>query len=77
MSTKVTENAFRRINELIKLEKSQDLAFRIEVIGGGCSGLSYNFTLVPTSEIAQAKFYIEKELPHPHLVFACGFLTSK
>ncbi len=53
MSIEVTENAFRRINELIKLEKSQDLAFRIEVNGGGCSGLSYNFTLVPTSEIAR------------------------
>lgn len=39
----VTENASKRIQELLSEEDNQDVRLRISVLGGGCSGFQYNF----------------------------------
>lgn len=41
----LTASAVRRVQFLIQKQGSQDLALRIGVKGGGCSGLSYTMTL--------------------------------
>lgn len=61
MSIEVTDNAFRRVNELIKLSNNPDSAFRIEVNGGGCSGFSYNFALVPSCDITEDDIVVSKD----------------
>ena len=51
MTTAVTisDRAARRIGEILKGEGSGAM-LRISVEGGGCSGFSYKFDLVPASE---------------------------
>jgi iron-sulfur cluster insertion protein len=39
----LTENAARRINELITAENDPNLMLRVAVHGGGCSGFRYSF----------------------------------
>ncbi len=39
-----TENAAKRVKELIEEESSPDLKLRVFVGGGGCSGFQYGFT---------------------------------
>lgn len=48
----ITERAARRLKELIAAEgrKTDELAFRIGVQGGGCAGFSYHFDLVEQGE---------------------------
>ncbi len=41
----ITDNAARRISELIAAEQSSELMLRISVSGGGCSGFQYGFSL--------------------------------
>ena len=41
----VTDNAIKKVKELLKKEKKQDYALRIDVIEGGCSGMKYAFSL--------------------------------
>jgi len=41
----LTETAAARLKELIAAEGKDDLAFRVSVAGGGCSGFSYKFDL--------------------------------
>jgi iron-sulfur cluster assembly accessory protein len=41
----VSESAMRRVAEILAGEPEKD-ALRISVIGGGCSGFSYNYELV-------------------------------
>ena len=43
MAIKLTEAAVKKVNELMKVDKSlpQDVFLRMGVKGGGCSGLSY------------------------------------
>ena len=45
----VSERAAKRIAEIVAGEPSTPL-LRVSVEGGGCSGFSYKFDLVPTSE---------------------------
>jgi iron-sulfur cluster insertion protein len=43
-----TENAARKVKELIDEEGSPDLKLRVFVSGGGCSGFQYGFTFEDT-----------------------------
>lgn len=45
MDITVTENAAKRIAELIKLSQEPQIALRVSVDGGGCSGFMYNYQL--------------------------------
>lgn len=46
MTITLTENASRKILSLIKEESSSNpLMFRIMVLGGGCAGFQYSFSL--------------------------------
>jgi iron-sulfur cluster assembly accessory protein len=40
----VTDNAFSKIKDLIVEEKNPNIALRMSVKGGGCSGFQYEFT---------------------------------
>ena len=41
----ITDSAAQRIIDLMKQEKQPTLILRLTVIGGGCSGFQYNFSL--------------------------------
>ena len=41
----ITENAQYKIRDIIAEENNPDLKLRVFVQGGGCSGMSYGFTL--------------------------------
>ena len=47
---KLTKTAAQRLKELIAAEDKNDLAFRVSVAGGGCSGFSYKFDLAEDQE---------------------------
>ena len=38
----LTDNAAKRVNAILTGEKKIGYALRISVVGGGCSGMSYN-----------------------------------
>ena len=40
----ITDNAAKRVNAILKGEDKQGYALRVSVVGGGCSGMSYNLT---------------------------------
>ncbi|MBC8213631.1 MAG: iron-sulfur cluster assembly accessory protein [Candidatus Marinimicrobia bacterium] len=40
----ITEKAANRVKAILKSEGKEDHALRISVIGGGCSGMSYNMS---------------------------------
>lgn len=42
-SFNVTDSSANRIKELLEDEADENTFFRIEVLGGGCSGFQYNF----------------------------------
>lgn len=47
----ITQDAIKRVKELIELEKNSNLKLRVTVDGGGCSGFQYKYDLVEeTSE---------------------------
>ena len=57
---KVTDNAFNKIRDLIVEEKDNDnLALRMSVKGGGCSGFQYEFTFDNKQE--EDDFVVEKD----------------
>ncbi len=39
-----SDNAAKKVANLIKEEKNQNLKLRVYITGGGCSGFSYGFT---------------------------------
>lgn len=43
-----TDNAVKKVRELIEEEGSPDLKLRVFVSGGGCSGFQYGFTFEDT-----------------------------
>jgi len=43
-----TDNAAKKVKELIEEEGTPDLKLRVFVSGGGCSGFQYGFTLEET-----------------------------
>ena len=56
----VTDSAFNKIRDLIVEEKDNDnLALRMSVRGGGCSGFQYEFTFDDKQE--EDDFVIEKD----------------
>ena len=55
----VTDNAFNKIRDLIVEEKDPNLALRMSVKGGGCSGFQYEFTFDDKQE--EDDFVIEKD----------------
>jgi iron-sulfur cluster insertion protein len=55
----VTDNAFNKIRDLIVEEKNTNLALRMSVKGGGCSGFQYEFTFDDNQE--EDDFVIEKD----------------
>ncbi len=61
MSIKITDNAFKKIDKLIKLENNPDLILRVTVDGGGCSGFIYDYTLVPSDDITKDDCIIKKD----------------
>ena len=44
VSINFTQNAVNKVSELIKEEENSDLALRVFITGGGCSGFQYGFT---------------------------------
>ncbi len=60
MVLEVTERGSQRIAELIKLEGNLELALRVAVEGGGCSGFKYKYELVPIQTITRDDHVIEK-----------------
>ena len=40
----LTDKAVKRINAILNGENKKDHALRISVVGGGCSGMSYNLS---------------------------------
>ena len=40
----VTDNAAKRVKAILQGEKKEGYALRVSVVGGGCSGMSYNLT---------------------------------
>jgi iron-sulfur cluster insertion protein len=56
----VTDNAFNKIRDLIFEEKNNsNLALRMSVKGGGCSGFQYEFTF--DDKLEEDDFVIEKD----------------
>ena len=41
---KLTDNAIKRVNAILTGEKKEGYFLRISVVGGGCSGMSYNLS---------------------------------
>jgi iron-sulfur cluster insertion protein len=55
----VTDNAFEKIKDLIVEEQNPNLALRISVKGGGCSGFQYEFNFDNKQE--DDDFIIQKD----------------
>lgn len=47
----ITENVFKKVEKLIKSENNLELALRISVEGGGCSGFIYKYELVSNNDL--------------------------
>lgn len=54
----VTDDAARKVADLIAEESEQDLKLRIYVMGGGCSGFQYGFAF--ESEMAEDDYLFER-----------------
>lgn len=54
LSVTLTERAAERIKEIVADDRSKP-NLRISVEGGGCSGFSYKFDLVPSAEADDVK----------------------
>ena len=54
-----TDNAAKKVKELIEEEGSADLKLRVFVSGGGCSGFQYGFTF--EEEVNDDDTHVHKE----------------
>lgn len=61
LSVRLSKNAAVRIDEILQKENLENHVLRISVDGGGCSGYSYRFKLVPKAEQKADDVYIENE----------------
>lgn len=59
MQPQITDNAFKRVSELIKLQPNPNSILRISVDGGGCSGFQYKYEFV--AEILDDDYIAEKD----------------
>ncbi len=60
MNIKITKDAARRVAELIEKNKDkQNIALRVSVDGGGCSGFMYQYNLVDS--INEDDFVLEQD----------------
>lgn len=57
----ITEDAVKKVYELIIEEGNLDLKLRLFIQGGGCSGFQYGLTF--DDEVNEDDFIIEKEIP--------------
>lgn len=57
----VTDNAFKRVAQLITKKRKKNLALRVSVSGGGCSGFIYNYKLISKTLISVEDLIIEKD----------------
>jgi len=62
----ITEAAAAKVSELLKKQGKEDYGLRIEVVAGGCSGMSYNFQFDKerkegdqVQEIKGVKFFVD------------------
>ena len=60
MSIIITDSAFNRVHELVKLEQNNNLVLRVSVDSGGCSGLMYNYELAAKNNIEEDDYIITK-----------------
>lgn len=44
----LTERAAQKVREIAQKQNKPDAALRLRVVGGGCSGMSYEFSLAET-----------------------------
>ena len=52
-----SDNAVKKVKELIEEEGTPDLKLRVFVSGGGCSGMQYGFTLFTTPIINRKQLF--------------------
>ena len=52
---KITKNAAKRVISILKGDGKEGHALRISVVGGGCSGMSYNLTFDEKEKIKQPR----------------------
>lgn len=55
---RLTDNAVRKVRELVEGEENPALKLRIYITGGGCSGFQYGFTF--DEDVAEDDMVIEK-----------------
>jgi iron-sulfur cluster insertion protein len=55
----ITENVDTKVSEILKEENDSNTSLRVFVQGGGCSGMSYGFTL--ETEQNEDDFVIEQQ----------------
>jgi iron-sulfur cluster insertion protein len=55
----ITENVDTKVSEILKEENDSNTSLRVFVQGGGCSGMSYGFTLETTQN--EDDFVIEQQ----------------
>jgi iron-sulfur cluster insertion protein len=52
----ITDTAAKRIVDLVSKKNNPELKFRITILGGGCSGFQYNFSLDETQNLEDILF---------------------
>ena len=55
---KITEEAKSRIQHLKKLKDIDDLALRIFIDSGGCSGFQYNFEIIDMANVDEKQDFL-------------------
>ncbi|WP_375326749.1 HesB/IscA family protein [Candidatus Tisiphia endosymbiont of Nemotelus uliginosus] len=49
----VTENVFKKVEQVIRAANTLDAVLRISIGGGGCSGYQYKYEVVPNNDITE------------------------
>lgn len=56
----ISDNAVKKINKLLK-EEPEGTKFRVSVLGGGCAGFQYSFTLVQDFNPEEDKIFLNEQ----------------